>query len=152
MKRILITGGTGFVGANLARRLMRDGHDVHLLVRPDYRSWRIDSIKPDLRLHTASITDAEALTRAVRAARPDWVFHLAAYGAYPSLQDTKRMFDTNVLGTTRLLDACQAVTVEAFVHAGSSSEYGRRTEPHSETDRPQPVFGSEQKQLAWSAG
>ena len=138
MKRALITGGTGFVGANLARRLLRDGHEVHLLVRPDYHSWRIDSIKPDLRLHTASITDAEALTRAVRAARPDWVFHLAAYGAYPTQQDTKRMFDTNVLGTIKLLDACLADGFEAFVHAGSSSEYGRRTEPHSETDPPQP--------------
>ena len=138
MKRALITGGTGFVGANLARRLLRDGHEVHLLVRPDHHSWRIDSIKPDLRLHTASITDTEALTRAVRAARPDWVFHLAAYGAYPNQQDTKRMFDTNVLGTTRLIDACLEAGFESFLHAGSSSEYGRRAKPHRETDDPHP--------------
>ena len=142
MKRALITGGTGFVGANLARRLLRDGHEVHLLVRPGFHSWRIDSIKPDLHLHNASITDADAVTRAVRAARPEWVFHLAAYGAYPTQQDQQRMFDTNVLGTTRLLDACLGagpdVTVEAFIHAGSSSEYGRRSEPHRETDDPHP--------------
>ena len=138
MKRALITGGTGFVGANLARRLLRDGHEVHLLVRPDHHSWRIDSIKPDLHLHTASITDADSVTRAVRAARPDWVFHLAAYGAYPTQQDTKLMFNTNILGTIKLIDACLADGFEAFVHAGSSSEYGRRTEPHSETDPPQP--------------
>ncbi len=142
MKRALITGGTGFVGANLARRLLRDGHEVHLLVRPGFRPWRIDSIKPDLHLHTASITDADAVTRAVRAARPEWVFHLAAYGAYPTQQDQQRMFDTNVLGTTRLLDACLGagpdVTVEAFIHAGSSSEYGRRSEPHREAADPHP--------------
>ena len=48
------------------------------------------------------------------------------------------MFNTNILGTIKLLDACLADGFEAFVHAGSSSEYGRRTEPHSETDPPQP--------------
>ena len=138
MKRVLITGGTGFVGANLARRLLRDGHKVHLLVRPEFRSWRIDSIKRDLHLHTASITDADAITRAVRDARPEWIFHLAAYGAYPTQQDQKRMFDTNVLGTIKLLDSCLAEGFEAFIHAGSSSEYGRRTEPHRETDDPHP--------------
>ena len=138
MKRALITGGTGFVGANLARRLLRDGHEVHLLVRPEFHSWRIDSIKPDLRLHTASITDADAVTHAVRTARPEWVFHLAAYGAYPSQQDQERMFDTNVLGTIKLLDACLEASFEAFIHAGSSSEYGRRSEPHREADDPHP--------------
>ena len=148
MKRALITGGTGFVGANLARRLLRDGHEVHLLVRPDYHSWRIDSIKPDLRLHTASITDADSVTRAVRAARPNWVFHLAAYGAYPTQQDQQRMHDTNVLGTTTLLDACGHVTVEAFIHAGSSSEYGRRTKPHRETDDPHPESDYAKTKLA----
>jgi uncharacterized protein YbjT (DUF2867 family) len=40
-KRVILTGATGFVGANLTRRLLRDGHEVHLLVRQGYSPWRI---------------------------------------------------------------------------------------------------------------
>ena len=138
MKRALITGGTGFVGANLARRLVHDGHEVHLIVRPEHRSWRIQSIQDDVRLHKTAIADLEGLQRAVRAANPEWVFHLAAYGAYPRQKDRRRMFDTNVLGTIKLLDACLSAGFDSFVHAGSSSEYGRSDQPHSESHPPEP--------------
>ena len=50
-KCVIITGATGFVGANLAYRLLRDGHDVHLLVRENYTPWRIESIRSEMHLH-----------------------------------------------------------------------------------------------------
>ena len=43
-KRVIITGATGFVGANLVRRLLQDEHDVHLIVRHGFTDWRIKSI------------------------------------------------------------------------------------------------------------
>ena len=49
MNRVVVTGGTGFVGANLVRRLIADGHEVHLLVRPEFSSWRIESIRDEWR-------------------------------------------------------------------------------------------------------
>ncbi len=123
-QRILITGGSGFVGANLARRALRDGHEVHLLLRPEYQPWRIEEIRGDVRLHTVDLCDPDAVRRTIRGVRPDRVFHLAAYGAYSSQQDTPRMVSTNVLGCANLLDACVETGVGAFVNAGSSSEYG----------------------------
>jgi nucleoside-diphosphate-sugar epimerase len=51
VKRVIITGATGFVGANLARRLLDEGHELHLLVRKNYASWRIESIKSKICLH-----------------------------------------------------------------------------------------------------
>ncbi len=106
MKRALLTGGTGFVGANLARRLLCDGHEVHLLVRAGHAAWRIEDIRDHLHLHFADLRDRPATARAVSRVGADWVFHLAAYGAYSHQTDVERIFQTNVRGTVHLVQAC----------------------------------------------
>lgn len=138
MKRVLITGGTGFVGANLARKVLRQDHETHLLVRHSRPSWRLDGIAADVSLHEADLEDRQAVRRVVEGVRPDWVFHLAAYGAYPTQTDFERMVATNLTGSIALLDACQRSGVEAFVQTGSSSEYGYKDHPVSEDELLQP--------------
>jgi dolichol-phosphate mannosyltransferase len=134
MRRVLLTGGTGFVGANLARRLLADGHEVHLLVRPGHAAWRIDEIRGDVRLHQHELADTTAVTTVVRTARPEWIFHLAAHGAYPSQRDVHEMVRTNVTGTVNLVQAAVAAGIDAFVHTGSSSEYGFKDHAPGETE------------------
>ena len=119
--RCLVTGASGFVGANLVRRLLADGHDVHVLLRPNYQDWRLRDIASSLRIHAVDVTDSRDTTLQIR---PDWVFHLAAYGAYSTQTDFARMVHVNVAGTAVLLDACAEIGVQAFVYTGSSSEYG----------------------------
>ncbi len=133
-KRVLLTGGTGFVGANLCRRLLRDGHEVHLPVRPTSPRWRIQAALADLHLHEVDLTDKEAVARLVEETRPDWVFHLAAHGAYPFQTDLRRMVETNIVGTVNLMEASLARGFEAFVHTGSSSEYGLKDHAPSEAE------------------
>jgi dolichol-phosphate mannosyltransferase len=137
MRRVLVTGGTGFVGANLARRLLGE-HEVHLLVRPGFTAWRLDGIRKDVRLHEVGLEDAEGVSRAVTAIRPEWIFHLAAYGAYSRQTDVRRMARTNVLGTVNLVEACLETGFEAFVNTGSSSEYGVKDHAPAETERLEP--------------
>ena len=134
MKRALVTGATGFVGANLARRLLSEGHELHVLARPDHTSWRIEEIRGDVRMHTVSIEDVEGVERAVRSIRPDWVFHLAAYGGYSWQNDLWQMVRTNIHGTAALLSACLATGFEAFVNTSSSSEYGFKDYAPAETE------------------
>jgi len=104
VKRALVTGAAGFVGASLARRLVRDGHEVHLLVRPGADVWRLSGLGDAARLHEASLEDADALRRAMRAGRPEWIFHLGAYGAYSWQDDAGRMIRTNVDGFLNLVE------------------------------------------------
>jgi UDP-glucose 4-epimerase len=123
-KRVLLTGATGFVGANLARRLLADGHEVHVLTRPGRDQWRLKEIRQALIVHEVDLVDADAVDTAVSQADPEWVFHLAAYGAYPTQTDLGQAVQTNVMGTLNLVRACSDRGVAAIVNAGSSSEYG----------------------------
>jgi nucleoside-diphosphate-sugar epimerase len=133
-KRIMITGATGFVGANLAYRLLHDGHDVHLLVRENHTPWRIKSIRSEMHLHGVDLGNIETLTNVVRRIQPDWVFHLAAYGSYPLETDLYKMVQTNVIGTVNLVEACMKVGFETFINTGSSSEYGFKDHAPSEKE------------------
>jgi nucleoside-diphosphate-sugar epimerase len=124
MKRAVLTGATGFVGANLARRLLREGHEVHLLVRPGYSGWRIDEIRAAVTLHEVDFCDRPTLESVLAVIRPDWVFHLAAHGAYSWQNDVEQIVQTNIVGTINLVEASLKIGFESFVNTGSSSEYG----------------------------
>lgn len=123
-KRCVLSGATGFVGANLARRLLRDGHEVHLMVRNGARWWRLEDVRDDFRLHVVDFADGNGLRQIADEIRPDWVFHLATHGAYSYQNDLRTIIQTNVLGVINLVDAFAPVGFEAFVNTGSSSEYG----------------------------
>lgn len=134
MSRVALTGATGFIGANLARRLLADGDDVHLLLRPGHDPWRIDELRGFVREHQLDLTDRNAVSAALALARPDRVFHLAAYGAYAHQPDAEQAARTNVLGTIVLLEAARAAGVGAFIYAGTSSEYGLKDHAPTEDE------------------
>ena len=123
-RRCVLTGATGFVGANLARRLLHDGHEVHLLVRSEARWWRLRDVLDHFRVHVVHLADEEGLRQVADATRPDWVFHLATHGAYSYQSDLRTIIQTNVLGVVNLVEAFAQLGFEAFVNTGSSSEYG----------------------------
>jgi UDP-glucose 4-epimerase len=134
MKRIIVTGATGFVGANLTRRLVRDGHEVHLLIREECNPWRIKDIYPDVHLHKTDINDKELLTSIVGGIKPEWIFHIAVYGAYSWQTDLDQMIRTNIVGTVNLIEACLKTGFESFVNTGTSSEYGYKDHTPKETE------------------
>jgi nucleoside-diphosphate-sugar epimerase len=122
--RALVTGAAGFVGANLTHRLLNEGHEVHILVRQQANLWRLQSVLPDLRVYRIDLQDREEVEGAVKQISPDWVLHLAAYGAYSYQTDLSRMIQTNISGTAHLLQACEQSGFKTFINTGSSSEYG----------------------------
>jgi dolichol-phosphate mannosyltransferase len=136
-RRVLVTGAAGFVGANLARRLVAEGHDVHGLVRPGTRPWRLEPTS-GVHMHAVDLCDGGGVAQLVLAVRPHWVFHCASYGAYSWQRDAARMRETNLDGTVNLLAACRRSGFELFVNTGSSSEYGYQKHAPAESDPPAP--------------
>jgi UDP-glucose 4-epimerase len=138
MKRIIVTGATGFVGANLTRRLVRDGHEVHLLIRQGCNTWRIEEIYPKVHIHKTDLNDKENLTSVVGEIKPEWIFHIAVYGAYSWQTDLQQMIRTNIVGTVNLVEACLKTGFESFVNTGTSSEYGYKDHTPKETEYLEP--------------
>jgi nucleoside-diphosphate-sugar epimerase len=137
-RRALVTGAAGFIGAGLTRRLLADGHHVELLLRADSDAWRLDGVRDELVVHEADLRDREAVRAIVDAAGAEWVFHLAAHGAYSWQTDTEGIFQSNTLGTLNLVESCVERGFDALVHAGTSSEYGLKDHAPSEDEAPEP--------------
>lgn len=134
MTAALITGCSGFVGSNLVDYLLvQTDWDIHGLVR--WRSplnnlaqhlGRIEK-RDRLFLHNGDLRDSTSLNKVVKAVRPDYVFHLAAQ-SFPktSFDSPLETLDTNILGTTRLLETIKDHAPEAIIHVCASSEvFGR---------------------------
>ncbi|MBI3635059.1 MAG: NAD-dependent epimerase/dehydratase family protein, partial [Candidatus Rokubacteria bacterium] len=117
--RCLVTGASGFIGGHLIERLVVEGHTVHALVRPGRTA------PAGARPAEGDVLDRPSLDRAVGAAAPQAVFHLAAQSLpVVSWERAGETFDTNVRGTLNVLDAVRAGGGDpVVVVACSSAEY-----------------------------
>jgi nucleoside-diphosphate-sugar epimerase len=99
--RVLVTGASGFIGGVLCEELLKRGHEVIALVR------RPGSEPPGTRGAVGDLGDGRRLAQVLEEERPGWVMHLAAEIA--SQRSERKLWEVNVEGTERLLDACLAV-------------------------------------------
>ncbi len=110
----LVTGGTGFIGANVVRSLLRGGDEVRVLARPDsdlsnIAGLRVDVVRGDLR-------DRDSLRAAVRSC--ERVFHVGALYSF-WVRDPDLVYEVNVEGTRNLLDAAEEAGVRRVVVTSS---------------------------------
>jgi UDP-glucose 4-epimerase len=137
-KRVLVTGGAGFVGATLVRQLVERGHSIRVL--DDYSTGDPAHLAGvDAELVEGDIRDQAALDAAL--AEIDAVIHLAAAGSViKSIEDPVANFDVNVLGTFRVLDAARRAGVERTVQASTGGALiGDATPPVDENSLPKPI-------------
>lgn len=138
-KKILVTGATGFIGANITHSLVEKGSRISILTRKAADKWRIQNILKDVTDYSADLLDDERLQKTVQRIKPEIILHTATYGGYAFQNDRSKTFATNLAGTINLLNACRKTGFDLFVNTGSSSEYGIKAGPMKETDILEPI-------------
>ncbi len=137
MHKILITGGTGFLGAYLAEKFAQSGTDVFLAVRSVSNYWRFEKLKLNSKISFVQIPliSLEEWRIFIAKEKIDTVIHLATYGSYPHQTDIDQTIQTNLYESINFLKACvESTTVTRFISAGSGSEYALNDRPSRETD------------------
>lgn len=140
MAKYLVTGGAGFIGCNLTRFLLGEGHEVTVL--DNFTTGKRENlvrILNRIELIEGDIRDRPAVDEAVAGCTA--VFHEAALGSVPrSVKDPVTSHDVNVNGTLNVLEAARAAGVRRVIFAASSAAYGNRAEsPKRESMEPLPA-------------
>src|SRR3990167_189841 len=125
-KKVVITGGAGFIGSHLTDLLLKKGHSV-VVIDNLCSGWKKNLIeaekKPRFRFVKADVRETEDLQGLFDDV--DWVFHLAAIAdIVPSIENPRNYFETNVQGTFNVLEAAKQADVKRFVYSASYSCYG----------------------------
>lgn len=136
--RVLVTGAAGFIGSEVVRTLVRDGHEVTAIVRALDRTQRLEQLRSRLRVEALPLEDTSQLDGVLKAARPEAVLHLAWY-AKPedylvSAENMSSLAMTSSLVRTVLARGCRK-----FVGVGTCLEYADIDRLRREDDPPDPV-------------
>ena len=138
--KILVTGGAGFIGSHVCRRLLSDGHAVTLIddfndyYDPAIKRANVAAMGGAAKVVEGDIRDRRRIQKLFAEGKFEVVLHAAARaGVRPSVKDPQLYIDTNITGTHHLLEASRENEVGRFVFASSSSVYGlAKTVPFSE--------------------
>jgi nucleoside-diphosphate-sugar epimerase len=135
-RRVVVTGGCGFIGSHVATGLVALGADVTIF--DDLSEGRDGNAPRSATIIRGSVLDREALNRALQGT--EIVFHLAALVSVPrSVEEPLRYHDVNATGTQNVLEAARLAKVKRVVYSASSSAYGDApTQPKVETMPPLP--------------
>jgi len=133
VKRVLVTGGAGFIGSHVVVALLTRGDEVAVVDNFDQfypERLKRKALSKDARLFEKDIRDQDAMYAAFKAARPEIVIHLAALaGVRPSLERPAAYMDVNARGTACILEAAREAGTRRLILGSSSSVYGAHAEP-----------------------
>lgn len=142
-RRVIVTGGAGFIGSHLVERLLQEGHEV--IVLDNFSTGRPENLahvtgSAHLQVQRVDVADYEVIQPLFAGA--DWVFHVAALAdIVPSIQQPYIYHRANVEGTVAVLEAARSAGVRRFVYVASSSCYGIPDEfPTPETAPIRPMY------------
>ncbi len=138
-KKVIVTGGAGFLGSTLVPLLAKNGYEVHVI--DNLVSGKIERVPKDAKLHVVDIRDEKLLEETFKTiGNVDTVFHLAALPRVQfSIDHPKESHSVNVNGLLNVFEACRKNGIRRVVYSASSSAYGDQKKlPLSEDMKPNP--------------
>ncbi len=160
INKILITGGAGFIGAYLAKKLLADGKEVIALDNlnnyydPQLKKDRVAALTADYEKHfthiNCNLADRSTVEKLFAEQQFDAVVNLAAQaGVRYSLENPASYIDSNLVGFGNVLEGCRHTGVKHLVFASSSSVYGANTKMpfsvHDNVDHPVSLYAASKK-------
>jgi len=141
MTKFLITGASGFIGANLVRKLVRDENEITVFLRKNSNLWRIQDIIPKINVRIIDMNDFNQVKTSLKEINPEYIFHLAAYGGHTFQSDVDFIFRTNIMNSLYLMFSASNVCddLKRFINIGASTEYGPKLKPMEENDKKEPI-------------
>ena len=138
---VVVTGGAGFIGSNLADRLLAEGTPVHVV--DDLSQGKLRQVPPAAEFHELDIRDAAALRELAKAVRPSVIYHLAAQAdVRRAIEEPSFDADVNIIGTIAVLEAARVAgsrVVFASTGGAAYGEYEGLAVPSPETAEARPL-------------
>jgi len=143
---ILITGGTGFIGAEIVRMLVAQGRDDVIVAHRSGNFDRISDIVDQVQLVQADLGDDDAIEQLISSTAPDSIYHFGATLTGPGEADPQGLLRSNVSGVITLFEAARQVGTKQIIFASSIGTYGRDLERGVPVDdmslqRPNSIYG-----------
>ena len=133
---ILVLGASGFIGANLVKMLLSKREDVYGVCRLT-KGWRLDGVD-NKNIMFADVNDSIAIKNLINTISPRTVFDFISYGAYSFENSHEIVYQTNFLSLTNIVTLLEEKEVSAYIHAGTSSEYGLNSKQPKEDSSLEP--------------
>lgn len=122
---ILVTGGTGFIGAEIARILHERGDGPIHVAHRSGNFERLGPLAEQVELHRVDLADGDAVAALVHTVRPSAIYHFGAMLSGPGENDPQALLQANVVGLIRLYEEARLAGVDQLIFASSIGTYGR---------------------------
>jgi len=127
---VLVIGASGFIGANILRTMLRERDDVVGTIFSG-QSWRLEGI-PSYNVSFMNLQDPVSVHSLLGRYSPKTIFDCSSFGAYSFEQEFSRIHATNYISFINIMEILASYEIHAYIHAGSSSEYGTNSAGPSE--------------------